>query len=96
MPKTTDKPVRRKQGIVSKIMNAGLIAFGFSRVLTILFFNLSNIPRAVSQITSEATFGLSEGRLDLEGGAKMYAPVAGAATLGYLKSYLLRKFPVRR
>lgn len=86
----------RRQGLVSKISNVGLILLGLSRPLTIIFGNLQNPQFVASTIIKEATFGLSEGRFDTQAGARFYSPVGAAAAVGYLKSYLMRKFPVRR
>ncbi len=93
MPKGKKKG-RRKQGVVSKAINIGLIVLGFSRVLGILFTGAS-VSAKMEQIQREATFGLSEGKFDLNAGLLMYAPVGGAIGLGKLKQYLLRHFPVR-
>ncbi len=89
------KRKRSKQGLLSKVINTGLVAFGFSRVLTLLFAHGFS-QASVTAITREATFGLSSGSFDLNAGLRMYTPAGGAAALGYLKSYLMRKFPVRR
>ncbi len=85
---------RRKQGLVSKVMNVGLIALGFSRVLGILFTSAS-VGAKFEQIQREATFGLSTGKFDLNAGLLMYSPIGAAIGLGKLKTYLLRHFPVR-
>ncbi len=87
----------RRQGLFSKAINIGLILLGFSRPIAILldpqqgkFANKANV------IIREATFGLSEGSFKLDAGLKMYTPALGAIALGTLKSFLMRKFPVRR
>ncbi len=87
------KTKRSKQGLLSKAINAGLIAFGFSRVLQILFMQ-AEIGTKINLITRGATFGLAGGTFDLDSGLQMYAPAGGAIALGKLKSYLMRKFPV--
>lgn len=76
-------------------MNAGLIALGFSRVLEHLFSG-SDFRSILVGMKREATFGLSEGVFDIATGLRMYSPAAAAIGLGYLKSYLMRKFPIRR
>ncbi len=89
------KKKHRKQGWVSKGINFGLILLGFSRVIEHLFAPIS-MERKFARIKSEATFGLSEGKFDLQAGLRMYTPGGAAAGLGMLKSYLMKKFPVRR
>ncbi len=91
------KTKSRRQGLFSKAVNAALILLGFSRPIAILldpqrgrFANKADI------IIREATFGLSEGSFKLDAGLKMYTPALGAIALGTLKSFLMRKFPVRR
>lgn len=92
------KPKKRKQGVVSKVINGLLIALGFARPIQLLL----NVPisRAIDSIIEEATFGLVRGgglaSFDLGRGLRMYSPAGAAAGLGYMKSYLMRKFPVRR
>ncbi len=78
----------------SKIANALLIAFAFSRPISVMVANPS--LAAVRLLTEEATFGLSEGNFNLQAGMSIYGPAIGAVALGTLKSYLMRKFPVRR
>ncbi len=92
MAKGKKKP--SKQGLLSKVMNIGLIALGFSRVLGILFTSAS-VGDKFAQIQREATFGLSQGKFDLNAGLAMYAPAGAAIGLGKLKKYLMRHFPVR-
>ncbi len=89
-----NKKKRSRQGLFSKAINIGLIALGFSRVLGILFTGAS--PGAkMDQIVREGTFGLSQGKFDLDAGLAMYTPVGAAIGLGKLKQYLMRHFPVR-
>ncbi len=85
---------RRRQGLLSKAINVGLVALSFARPLEILF---SKVPIAtkIQQILRGATFGLSEGTFALESGLAMYSPVGAAAALGFVKKYALRHFPVR-
>ncbi len=90
-----NKNKTRKQGWVSKILNAGLIALGFSGVIKPLIA-LGPTPAALDVIIRDATFGLSEGKFNLSLGLRMYTPAGAAAALGFLKSYLMRKFPIRR
>ncbi len=85
----------RKQGLFSKAINIGLIALGFSRVLTHLF-TPQPFEAKMKVIIKESTFGLSEGKFDLAAGLAMYTPGGAAIALGTLKSYLMKKFPVRR
>ncbi len=92
MPKGK-KTGRRKQGLLSKAINLGLIALGTSRILGILFTDASMAAKA-DQIIRESTFGLSEGKFDLNAGLLMYTPVGGALALGTFLRYLRRKFPV--
>ena len=85
----------RRQGLFSKAMNIGLILLGFSRAINRILVN------DVQGLINEATFGLAastggEINLDLSAGFRMYSPAGAAIGLGGLKSYLIRKFPVRR
>ncbi len=91
------KKKRSKQGLFSKAINAGLIALGFSRVLELIFTaaGRGGFGPTVQAISDEATFGLMQGKLDLAAGARMYLPAGAAAALGGIKSYALKKFPVR-
>ncbi len=80
----------RRQGWMSKVMNAGLIALGFSRVIELAF------QRNWKGIIGEATFGFSdEGKFNLRRGLRMYTPAGAAIALGTMKRYLLKHFPVR-
>ncbi len=91
------KKGRRRQSLVSKAANVGLILLGLSRPLTIVFERLNaGAPQFIAEdILDEATFGLSSGRFSLEKGLRMYGPGVAAAGLGKLKGYLMRHFPVR-
>ena len=85
---------RRKQGLISKAMNIGLIALGFSRVITLA------LRGDFLAIQNEATFGLAgagtaTSGFDLDAGLRIYSPAGAAVGLGFLKTYLMRKFPVR-
>ncbi len=96
MPKEKNKK-RSRQSLFSKGINVALILLGFSRPLTILGAR-GFTTGAAEEIVAEATFGLGRPTpaFDLGMGLRMYTPVAGAVALGTLKTYLLRKFPVRR
>ncbi len=90
------KKKRSRQSFVSKAMNVGLIALGFSRVITLAF------QLKWGEIVHNATFGLAgnpetgqASSFDLDAGLAMYSPAAAAGALGFLKRYLLHKFPVR-
>ncbi len=85
-----------KQGWFSKGLNIGLVLLGFSRPIQHLIALARGRTDALEALTYEATFGLIAGKLDWKAGARMYSPVGAAVSLGYLKSYLLKKFPVRR
>ncbi len=96
MPKNNKKS--RKQGTVSKLMNIGLIALSFSRVIEIIAVRLAHgaSQHIAADIIHDATFGLADGNFDMAAGMRMYLPAGGAVALGYLKSYALRKWPVRK
>lgn len=89
------KKKSRRQGWLSKIINVGLIALGFSRIIEIGLAQISPVDK-LKAIQRGATFGLSEGKFDFQEGLKMYTPGAAAVSLGFLKSFLMKKFPVRR
>ncbi len=93
------KKKRSRQGMFSKIANAGLIALGFSGAITSL------LEGGVSRLIGDATLGFvrpgQEPDLNpaniVSRALKTYVgPGIAAGGLGMLKSYLLRKFPVRR
>ncbi len=88
-----NKKKSRRQGIVSKIMNIALIALTFARPIQLF---VARGKDALPIIIREATFGLSEGKFKLADGLKMYTPAGAAAALGYLKSYAIKRFPVRK
>ncbi len=87
------KRKRSKQGMVSKVANVLLLLLTFARPISLLIRSPS--MGSIDTIMNEATFGLVSGKLDLAAGARMYAPGGAAVGLGMLKSYVLRKFPVR-
>lgn len=84
----------RRQSIVSKVANGLLILLGLSRPIS-LFFK-TDPTTAVNVIIDESTFGLTTGGFNLAKGLQFYAPAGAAAAVGFLKSFLMRKFPVRR
>ncbi len=84
-----------RQGLFSKALNVGLIVLGFSRVIEHLMAP-ADFKTKMRAIKRDATFGLSEGKFNLQNGLSMYTPGVAAIALGSLKSYLLKKFPVRR
>ncbi len=92
----TVKKHSSRQGWFSKATNAGVVLLGLSRVLEIVFMNIGTPREIPRQIIRGATFGFSEGSLNLEAGAAFYGAPAAAVTVGGIKSYLLRKYPVRR
>ncbi len=83
------KKKRSRQGLFSKVTNIMIIAFALQRPIWLAF------QRRFTDITKEATFGLSEGKFDWKAGVRMYAPVGGGIALGKLKQYLMKHFPVR-
>ncbi len=89
-----NKKKASRQGIVSKVMNIGLITLAFIRPIWLLW--TKGAFGGAGEIIRESTFGLSQGKFDLQAGLSFYTPVGASVTIGYMKSYLLRKFPVRR
>lgn len=87
----------RRQGWFSKVVNAGLILLGFSNVIVRLI-EPGPIKGRIDNIVGDSTFGFGvpPHTFNLERGLRMYTPGGAAASLGFLKSYLFRKFPVRR
>lgn len=86
----------RRQSAVSKILNVLLLGLGFARPIEILL-TAGSISTAARVIVDESTAGLggpahtfSKDKL-----LRFYSPVGAAVGVGALKSYLLRKFPVR-
>lgn len=98
------KGKRRRQSVVSKVINLGLILLGLSRPITLLFTGGGDFAFKVNRIITEATFGLARpggvgggvSKFDLNLGLQMYAPAGAAIALGKLKGFLMRHFPVRR
>ncbi len=84
----------RRQGTFSKVINAGLIALGFSNVIKIAI-GPGTPTQKIDRIIQNATFGLSQRKFDLKKGLEMYTPVGAAIGLGKLKQYLMKHFPVR-
>lgn len=97
MAKDKDRKPSR-QGWVSKLANAALTALAFLRPLERAISG--DLPYFSStgpgSLVSEATFGLSHGGFNLQTGLQLYGPAIGATSLGLIKSYITRKFPVRR
>ncbi len=87
------KKKSRRQGMFSKVLNIAIILLGLSRPITIMVQNPN--ARGVDFLINEATFGLSKGALNFKAGMKFYSPAGAAVGLGFLKSYLIKKFPVR-
>ncbi len=85
--------------MLSKIANAGLIALGFSGAISSL------LEGGVNRLVADATLGfVRPGQAPdmnpaniIARALKVYVgPGIAAGGLGALKSYLLKKFPVRR
>ncbi len=89
------KKKSRRQGLFSKAINIAFLALGFSRPLFLLLRPGGFSQSSVEQILEEATFGLTKGTFDVAAGARMYSPAGAAFALGTLKTFLMRKFPVR-
>ncbi len=85
----------RRQGLASKFLNAVGIAIGFARPIEILINNIGSPGNILPKLISGLTFGLSRGSLNLDEGARMYAPVGAAVGYGFFKTFLMRKFPIR-
>lgn len=90
------KKKHSRQGWASKAINLGGILLGLSRILEIVFTNLGSPQLIPVLIARGATFGLSEGSLNVGAGARFYGPVGAAVGYRMFTSYLLKKFPVRR
>ncbi len=89
------KKKRSKQGMFSKAVNIGMIALGMSRILEIVFNNIT-APADISKIIiREATFGLSEGVFSLARGARFYSPPVAAIATKIVFSFIRKKNPVR-
>lgn len=82
-----------KQGVFSKVTNILLWLLAFSNPITQIIQN----PNAtgVGNIIFGATGGASAGRFDLNNLIQFYAPVGAAASLGFVKSWAMKKWPVR-
>lgn len=81
--------------MVSKAINIGGILLGLSRILHIVFTNIGNPREIPRQIVRGATFGLSEGPINIEAGAAFYGPLGAAVGYRFFTSWLIKKFPVR-
>ncbi len=91
------KKKRGKQGIVSKVLNGLLLALAFARPLERAFAGQWSYFTTVQQgsLVDEATFGLVSGKFSLAAGAKLYGPAGASAALGYIKSWAMRRYPIR-
>ncbi len=85
----------RRQGTVSKLLNAVGIAIFFARPIEILARNIGTPENILEKVISGLTFGLSRGSFNRDEGVKMYVPMAASAIYGMTKSFIVRKFPVR-
>lgn len=89
----------RRQGFVSKAINAALIGLTFARPISIML-GAGNTQQKVAKILREATFGIVQegggiGQFNLNEGLAMYAPAGAAFALGKIKGFAMRHFPVR-
>ncbi len=89
------KKKKGKQGWVSKAVNIGGLLLGLSNILFEVFTNLTNPRQIATNLVRGATFGLSEGSLDLAQGATFYGPLGATVPYRMFTSYLLKHFPVR-
>ncbi|MEE9173337.1 MAG: hypothetical protein V3U41_10615 [candidate division NC10 bacterium] len=89
------KKGRRKQGMVSKLINLGGIAIGLSRILEIIFNNISAPADIPKIIIRGASFGLAEGSFNMQEGLRFYAPLAGAVGYRMFTKFLFKRFPIR-
>ncbi len=89
------KKGRRKQGWVSKAINVGGILLGLSNIIFEVYTNLGSPRQIAVNLVRGATFGLSEGSLDMAQGTTFYGPLAAVIPYRMFTSYLLKKFPVR-
>ncbi len=90
------KKKNRKQGIVSKVSNIALIALGFSKAITIWLSGFSVDDKIQQTLHAYTGYNTNDGTFKVSRLAAGWAPVGAAVSLGLVKSYLLRKFPVRR
>ncbi len=91
---TNKKKKRGRQSWVSKGLNAVGIAIGFARPIEVVI-NQGFSLAALQNILAGLTFNLSAGSFNLDVCLRMYAPVGAAVGYGVLKSYLMKKFPIR-
>ncbi len=89
------KKKRGPQSWVSKALNAVGLVIGFAEPIRIVMTHGFSTD-TLKVLMRGLTFGYSEGSLDFPAGLQMYTPVGAAVGYGTLKSYLLRKFPIRR
>ncbi len=87
-----------RQGVVSKVINISLIALALAPAITRAFKGRwgAIIRGYTAGLAGNPQEGVAPGKFDMKLLAEFYAPVGGAVALGFLKSYLLKKFPVRR
>ncbi len=88
------KKKRGRQSMISKGLNALGIAIGLAEPIRIAVTHGFSYD-TFKVLLRGLTFGLSEGSVDLQAGLQRYTPVGAAVGYGTLKSYLLRKFPIR-
>ncbi len=90
---------RRKQGLFSKLANVALILLAFSTPIRIAFGS-GSMETKIGIITRQSTFGLvrtlgGASQFDLGEGLQFYGPMGAAFALGAVKTFIMRKFPVR-
>ncbi len=85
----------RRQGLFSKAVNIGLTLLSISRPLFLLFRPGGFSQSSIKQLIGEATFGLTDGRFDINRGFQFYAPAGGAVAIGTVLKFIRKKFPVR-
>ncbi len=84
-----------KQGIFSKLVNVGFLALGMSRVLEIVFNNITAPADIPKIIIREATFGLSEGAFSMARGARFYGPPVASILTKMVFNFVRKRNPVR-
>ena len=93
MPAAKTPRKSSRQGAFSKVANILLWLLAFSNPITQIIRN----PNAtgVANIIFGATGGANVGRFDINNLIGFYAPVGAAASLGFVKSWAMKKWPVR-
>lgn len=91
------KKKRGRQSLISKGLNVIGILIGLARPIEVVI-NQGFSVAALQNITRGLTFGLIDGvgGFSLDEGLRMYSPVGAAAGYAGLKSYLVKKFPIRK